>query len=243
MMRKIVYSLIIGTLFLLCACASNQPVKNTAQNESTDISQPYPPIQEKLPIEEMYQPPKPYEGSLWTDSGMNLFGDNRAVKVGDLVTVRISENPKAQLHAKTDTNRESKIAGSANFLGYLEALKAKNKNLNPANLISTNFKPEFVGEGTNDRDGNMTAYITARVIRVLPNGNLFISGRREITVDHETQFITISGIVRPEDIDLNNEVQSTYVSDAKIEYSGRGVIAERQRPGWMMRLMDNVWPF
>jgi len=241
-MRKNILFLIIGTFFLFCACASNQPINKSAQKES-NISQAYPPVQEKLPVEEMYQPPKPYEGSLWTDSGMNLFGDNRAVKVGDLVTVRISENPKAQLHAKTDTNRESKIAGSASFLGYLEALKQKNKNLDPTNLISTNFKPEFVGEGTNDRDGNMTAYITARVIRVLPNGNLFISGRREITVDHETQYITISGIVRPEDIDLNNEVQSTYVSDAKIEYSGRGVIAERQRPGWMMRLLDTAWPF
>ena len=241
-MRTFFKLLIFATLCWLCACASNQPISNTTQNDAS-ITEPHPPVQEKLPIEEMYQPPKPYEGSLWTDSGMNLFGDNRAVKVGDLVTVRISENPKAKLHAKTDTNRESKIAGSANFLGYLEALKAKNKNLNPANLISTNFKPEFVGEGTNDRDGNMTAYITARVIRVLPNGNLYISGRREITVDHETQYITISGIVRPEDIDLNNEVQSTYVSDAKIEYSGRGVIAERQRPGWMMRLMDTAWPF
>jgi flagellar L-ring protein precursor FlgH len=233
---------IIGTLILFCACASNQPINQPSENES-HISQQHPPVQEKLPITEMYQTPKPYEGSLWTDSGMNLFGDNRAVKVGDLVTVRISENPKAQLHAKTDTNRESKIAGSATFFGYLESLKQKNKNLDPANLISTNFKPEFVGEGTNDRDGNMTAYITARVIRVLPNGNLYISGRREITVDHETQYITISGIVRSEDIDLNNEVQSTYISDAKIEYSGRGVIAERQRPGWMMRLMDTAWPF
>jgi flagellar L-ring protein precursor FlgH len=241
-MKKYIIFLAIGTFCLFCACASNHPMNNTTQKGSKTSHQ-YPPVQEKLPVEEMYQPPKPYEGSLWTDSGMNLFGDNRAVKVGDLVTVRISENPKAKLHAKTDTNRESKIAGSANFLGYLQALKEKNKNLDPTNLISTNFKPEFVGEGTNDRDGNMTAYITARVIRVLPNGNLFISGRREITVDHETQFITISGIVRPEDIDLNNEVQSTYVSDAKIEYSGRGVIAERQRPGWMMRLLDTAWPF
>jgi len=241
-MKKYIIFPVITSLVLFCACASDKSIKNSNQNE-TNLSQGYPPVQEKLPIEEMYTPPKPYEGSLWTDSGMNLFGDNRAVKVGDLVTVRISENPKAQLHAKTDTNRESKISGGVNFFGYLEALKEKNKNLNPASLISTNFKPEFVGEGTNDRDGNMTAYITARVIRVLPNGNLFISGKREITVNHETQYITLSGIIRPEDIDLNNEVQSTYISDAKIEYSGRGVIADRQKPGWMMRLLDTVWPF
>jgi len=240
MMKKIL--LIVAVALMFFACATNNKAKNSSGNASMTDS-PYPPVQEKLPIQEMYQPPKPYEGSLWTDSGMNLFGDNRAVKVGDLVTVRISENPKAQLHAKTDTNRESKISGSANFLGYLEALKAKNKNLNPASLISTNYKPEFVGEGTSDRDGNMTAYVTARVIRVLPNGNLYISGRREITVDNETQNITISGIVRPEDIDLNNEVQSTYISDAKIEYSGKGIITDQQRPGWMMRLLDSAWPF
>jgi flagellar L-ring protein precursor FlgH len=226
-----------------CACVSAPKMTNST-SENNHVSVPsHPPVQEKLPVSEMYEPPKPYEGSLWTDSGMNLFGDNRAVKVGDLVTVRISENPKAKLHAKTDTNRESTITGSANFLGYMEALKQKNKNFNPTSLINTSFKPEFVGEGTNDRDGNMTAYVTARVIRVLPNGNLYIKGRREIKVDMETQYIVLSGIVRPEDIDLNNEIQSTYISDAKIEYSGRGVIAERQRPGWMMRLLDTAWPF
>ncbi|MBF0449183.1 MAG: flagellar basal body L-ring protein FlgH [Candidatus Magnetomorum sp.] len=230
-------------LMLLCACASGPKATQTTANDESIVAPSHPPIQEKLPITEMYQPPKPYEGSLWTDSGMNLFGDNRAVKIGDLVTVRISENPKAKLHAKTDTNRETTMSGNANFLGYMEALQQKNKNLNPANLINTSFKPAFVGEGTNNRDGNMTAYVTSRVIRVLPNGNLYISGRREIKVDQETQYITLSGIVRPEDIDLNNEVQSTYISDAKIEYSGRGVIAERQRPGWMMRLLDTAWPF
>ena len=102
---------------------------------------------------------------------------------------------------------------------------------------------EFKGDGSNSRDGKLDAYITARVIQVLSNGNLRILGRQEIKVNTETQHITVSGIVRPEDINTNNEVLSTYVADARIEYSGQGSIADKQKPGWLMRALDHVWPF
>ena len=195
-----------------------------------------------------YKPPQPSEGSLWTDNSQNLFIDRKARMVGDLITVRISENKKAKLHAKTDTNRDSSITANADFFGYLKALERANNTdiltrLNRQSLINTSFKPTFVGEGTNDRDGTITAYITATVINVFPNGNLYITGKREIKVNNETEFIYVSGIVRQDDIDLNNEVQSTFIADAKIEYSGKGVIADKQKPGWMMRILDNTWPF
>ena len=89
----------------------------------------------------------------------------------------------------------------------------------------------------------MAAYVPAVVTKVLPNGNLVIIGKREIRVNQETQYITLSGIVRPDDIGPTNEVSSTYMADAKIVYSGTGPLADKQRPGWLGRAIDHVWPF
>jgi len=227
--------------FTMSACTANKA--NKAENLPLQAS----PLPDD-PSVFNYKPPQPSEGSLWTENSANLFTDKKARQVGDLLTIRISESPTGKLHAKTDTNRESTITGSAEFLGLLKALERKNNTdaltrLDRTNLIGTTFKPEFVGEGTIDRDGSMTAYITAVVTRVFPNGNLYVSGKRDIKIDNETQYIKITGIVRPEDIDLNNEVVSTYIGDAKIEYSGQGVIAEKQKPGWLMRILDYTWPF
>lgn len=81
------------------------------------------------------------------------------------------------------------------------------------------------------------------VVKVLPNGNLYISGKREIKVNNELQYITISGIVRPEDVSTSNEVASTYVADARVAYSGVGPISDKQSPGWLGRIVDHAWPF
>jgi flagellar L-ring protein precursor FlgH len=194
---------------------------------------------------EAYPLPEPSEGSLWVDSGSTkLFVDMRAREVGDLVTVEISETPTAKLDANTKTSRDSSIeAGIEGLLGYMKALEEKNKRLDRKNMFKANFKPSFTGKGSSDRSGKVLASITARVVQVLPNGNLCISGKREIRVNNETQYITISGIIRPEDIEQANVIQSTYIADARVEYTGKGVIADKQRPGWLMRTVDHVWPF
>ena len=85
--------------------------------------------------------------------------------------------------------------------------------------------------------------MSALVVKVLPNDNLYINGKREIKVNNETQYITLSGIVRPEDISPLNEISSTFVADAKITYSGIGPLADKQKPGWLGRIIDYVWPF
>jgi flagellar L-ring protein precursor FlgH len=187
----------------------------------------------------------PEEGSLWTDAGSSrLFSDSRARRVGDLVTVRISEKPTGKLTAKTETSRDSSIeAGIPNLVGVTEKFGSKNSSVDIDSLFKANFKPSFKGEGTNDRSGELEAYVTARVVEVLTNGHLRIWGRQDIKVNNETQHISVSGIVRPEDIDTNNQVQSTYVADAQIMYSGTGVIADKQQPGWLMRGLDRIWPF
>jgi flagellar L-ring protein precursor FlgH len=202
---------------------------------------------------EVYPLPEPSEGSLWADSGSTrLFVDTRAREVGDLVTVQISETPSAKLDANTKTSRDSSIeAGIGDLLGYLKAIEAEKSRkhggstsrFDRTSMFKANFKPSFDGKGSSDRSANVVASITARVVQVLPNANLRISGKREVRVNNETEYITISGIIRPEDIQQNNVIQSTYIADVRVEYAGKGVLADKQQPGWLMRILDHVWPF
>ena len=192
--------------------------------------------------------PQIEEGSLWSDEmGIMLYPDRRARRVGDIVTVRIVEDPEAELNADTKTSRSSSIAAQPKFLGYMKALADKNSRLaqNPGedDLIKAGLGMGFDGQGSSDRNGHVRAYVSAVVIRVLPNENLYINGKREIKVNNETQYITLSGIIRPEDISPMTEISSTFVANANITYSGLGPIADTQKPGWLGRIVDHVWPF
>ena len=102
---------------------------------------------------------------------------------------------------------------------------------------------DFEGDGTTERSGEFKATLTARVTAVLPNGNMRILGTREIKINNETQYIYMSGLVRPEDISSANRVLSTQVADAKLDYSGFGVVDARQRPGWLANALNRIWPF
>ena len=195
-----------------------------------------------------YTHPVIEEGSLWSDArGVTLYPDTKARRVGDVVTVRIVEDPEAELNANTKTSRSSSIAAQLKFLGYMQALADKNHRLaqNPGedDLIKAGLGMSFDGKGSSDRDGHVKAYVSAMVVKVLPNENLFIQGKREIKVNNETQYIALSGIIRPEDVSPHNEIASTYVANAKITYSGIGPLADKQRPGWLGRIVDYVWPF
>lgn len=233
------YIILCMALVFLTACAG-APKSTSTPAGIKKIREPGFPI---------FTPPRPAEGSLWSDvSGVDLFQDSRARKVGDIVIVRIVEDPEAKLNANTKTSRSSSVsAAKLKFLGYMQALAEKNSRLaqNPGtdNLIAATLGMDFDGKGSSDRDGHIKAYIAAVVERVLPNGNLYISGRREIKVNNEMEFITISGIVRPEDISPANEISSMYVASARILYAGKGPVADKQKPGWLGRIVDHVWPF
>jgi flagellar L-ring protein precursor FlgH len=175
----------------------------------------------------------------------SLFQDLRAHQVGDLVTINIVETSKASKAADTKTARDSSIAaGIDNALGY----ESKLKNVFPRSFDNTSmFKAsmtnQFTGSGSTSRDESMTAAITARVLEVLPNGNLHIAGTRQIRVNNEIQYITLSGVIRPVDISPDNTILSSYIADAKIDYTGKGPVSDKQRPGWLARILDSVWPF
>jgi flagellar L-ring protein precursor FlgH len=185
-------------------------------------------------------------GSLWpaSYSGNLYFGDHRAGGMGDLITVKIVEVSQASEKATTDTGRTSAVDyGIPNLLGQETRYVQNHPAINPAHLITTNSTNNFSGSGETTRTGTVTATISAKVVEVFPNGNLAVEGKREIYVNNEKKEILLQGIVRPRDIASDNSVLSTQVADAKIMMTGIGVVGDKQRPGWLSRILDGVWPF
>ena len=232
--------------FLLCILLMFLPGCATGSGTTSDLAE-VERIQE--PEFPEYKPPHIEEGSLWSeDRGITLYPDKRARKAGDIVTVRIVEDPEAELKANTKTGRKSSIDAQLKLFGLMQTWADENPHLaqNPGkdDLIKAGLGLSFDGKGSSDREGHVKAYVSAVVVHALQNGNLFIRGRREIMVNNETQYITVSGIIRPEDISPStNEISSAYVANAKITYSGAGILADKQKPGWLGRIIDRVWPF
>ncbi len=156
----------------------------------------------------------------------------------------IFEQASASREATTETSRSSdNEAGISKFFGLEANLANLNSAIDPTQLIATNYENDFEGSGSTSRKENLVATLSTRVVEVFPNGNLRIEGGKTITVNREEQIIVLTGIVRPNDISTQNIINSKYVLDAKIAYTGKGVISDKQGPGWMTRILDNVWPF
>ncbi len=183
-------------------------------------------------------------GSLWTTQQGSLFYDNKARTVGDIVTVAIFEKASASKEAKTSTSRSSSIEASIPNLLGLEAQLAKlNSDIDLNKLLGAEFDNDFDGEGKTSRKEDLVATLTTQVVGVLPNGNLRIAGGKTVTVNNEQQIVKLTGVVRPADISARNVVDSKNVLDARIAYTGKGAISDNQSPGWLMRFINNVWPF
>ena len=183
-------------------------------------------------------------GLLWGENTPLVIEDNRSRRLGDIVLVRIAESANATEEATTTTSTQSSVeAGFENFFGLIEAYAAKNPNFNKAALIKALMKNAYKGDGETTRAGNLTATITCQVKQVLPNGDLFIEGGKTIQINREETHLYLSGVVRPYDIDMMNTVSSARVLDARIDFSGRGVVSDKQGPGMLHRGMDTVWPF
>lgn len=183
-------------------------------------------------------------GSIWQSTSGGLTDDVKARRRGDIVTIVISETASASKEAKTGTSRDSSItAGMPNMLGLENTGIFKNNFADLSKIINASTSSKFAGAGSTSRQENLNATITARVIDVLPNGNLLIEGRRNIKVNEEDQIIVLEGTIRSRDIAQDNTVNSIYIADARINYSGRGIISDRQSPNWLMNILDKIWPF
>lgn len=185
--------------------------------------------------------PENNDGSLWRADGRNanLFSDYRAFREQDLVVVRIEENADARRSADTNLSRETEI--SASLQAFLKTVAVTTPQVD----LTAGLKSAvgFSGDGRTARTEKLTATVPAVVKKVLPNGNLFIEGHRVVLVNNEEQHFYISGVVRPIDIAQDNSVRSSYVADAEIEFTGRGVLSDNQRPGFFTRLWNFISPF
>ncbi|MBI4682647.1 MAG: flagellar basal body L-ring protein FlgH [Nitrospirae bacterium] len=190
--------------------------------------------------------------SLWSDSG-NLFEDGKARRLNDLVTINIVESLSGSGKADTDTSSEStldfeltKLLGMNTDFGLqnrslLKHLFEGGKVFEPA--VKSTSKSEFKGKGDTNREGKLIATVTAKVVEVMPNGNLVLEARKELTINNEKQILVLSGMARPDDISSDNTIFSNKLADAQVYYLGDGVIQDKQGPGWMARILDNIWPF
>jgi flagellar L-ring protein FlgH len=223
------------SLLMLPGCLSLEPSK--IENQPFVLSNTY-----KMSGGQK-QPVETQATNVWRGQLASLYSDQRARSVGDILTIKIVEISQASEKATTDTTRKSQtVAGISNFFGLETNPNGPWKN--PSTLINANApNNDFSGSGETTRTGSLSATITVRVVDVLPNSYLAIEGKREIYINNEKKEILLQGVVRPRDIAFDNSVLSTQVADAKVMYTGIGVLADKQRPGWAARVFDFVWPF
>lgn len=234
-----IFSLYLFFLLFL-GCAGSGGLRNTSLDlpEHSGGAGVRPPVQSEKPLEK--------SSSLWQESSSfgHLFTDPRARGIGDIITVNIIEKASASGNASTKADKKSShSAGITSLFGFEKALADKNPNLDPGKLLGASTDNSFDSSGEISRSGNVTATLTARVTELLPNANLMIRGTRQVTINNEQQLLIIQGIIRPEDISPENTIASTSIADAQIIYTGKGIVSDRQRPGWLGRVVDLIWPF
>lgn len=182
----------------------------------------------------------PVQSSLWARSigSPYIIRNQKAAKVGDLVTIMIDEEASASTSAKTDAKKNSSLS-LAGTLGFGMDTSQTRGTVGSTAATTNDFK----GEGKTDRSGRFQSTVQAVVENVLENGTLFVRGRKVITINQEDQEVEIAGFVRPDDIRIDNTVPSRLMADAEVRYVGAGIISDKQHGGWGSRIIDAIWPF
>lgn len=179
--------------------------------------------------------------SLFRAGAGAFLGDQRATRIGDILTIKINIADKAEVGNNTSRVRNgSENAGIASLLGLEKLLP---KALNPANLASTNSKSESNGGGNISRSETINMTMSAIVTNVFPNGNLGVRGRQEVRVNNELRELVVSGVVRPQDIGRDNSVRHSQIAEARISYGGRGQLSDAQQARWGQQIYDALFPF
>jgi flagellar L-ring protein precursor FlgH len=183
--------------------------------------------------------------SLWRSGARAFFFDQRASKVGDILTVLITINDNANIQNQTAASRTgTNTAGITNLFGLESTLgKILPKAFNPATAVNTNSSLANAGTGTITRQDQINLTIAAVVTKVLPNGNLVIQGRQEVKTNQDLRELTVAGIVRPEDITSANTINHTQIAEARIDYGGRGDLATVQKTPGGTALLQKFAPF
>ncbi len=185
------------------------------------------------------------KNSLWASDRQAFFEDQRADNVGDILTVTINIQDKAELDNESARTRQSgENAGLSALLGYESDLSAVLPDtVNNAALVGAEADSNFKGSGTIDREEKIKMKLAAIITQVLPNGNMVIQGRQEVRVNYEKRILELAGVIRPQDIGIDNAIPYEKVAEARISYGGKGQITDVQQPRYGQQVYDVLFPF
>ena len=253
-MKKIVSMTVLAGMLSGCGAvghlkAVGKPPKMTAMEQT-----PSPVVQPSLGLQgatnraggeamAMTTPPAAPNASLFRTGAGAFFRDQRAGRVGDILTIRINVADKAAVDNTTTRSRGgSEKSGIASLLG-LQTPLAKLTGTDPSTLVDTNSTSQSNGAGNTSRSETINMTIAATVVGVMPNGNLVIRGKQEMRVNFELRELVVSGIVRPEDIARDNSIRHSQIAEARISYGGRGQLTDAQQARWGQQIYDALFPF
>jgi len=229
---------------VLGGCSSLDRLMNVGEKPKlSSIDNPtaqpgYKPVQMPMP---QPQPAAYNPNSLWRNGSRAFFKDQRAHQVGDILTITVNITDKAKIANETQRSR----SGSENstFSTWFARVPFGTRDPLPGQLATTNSTSASDGKGSVDRQEALTTNIAAVVTQVLPNGNLVVEGKQEIRVNYEMREMVVAGIVRPEDIQSDNTIDSSKIAEARIAYGGKGQISDVQQPRYGQQLLDIALPF
>jgi flagellar L-ring protein precursor FlgH len=214
-----------------------QPKLSAIENPTAQPG--YKPVQMPMPKPEVAS----YNAnSLWRNGSRAFFRDQRAARIGDLLTITVNITDKANIANETQRSRSGTENSNINdFLGA-KTITQPNKIL-PGNLLATTSASSSDGKGSVNRQESLTTNVAAVVTQVLANGNLVVEGKQEIRVNFEIRELIVAGVVRPEDIQSDNTIDSSKIAQARIAYGGRGQIMDLQQPRYGQQVVDVLLPF
>jgi flagellar L-ring protein FlgH len=215
---------------LLCACAG------APRAPQADTGGAYPPIQSIA----SYALPDAAPGTVYNSGSFDLFMDLRARSVGDILTIMLVERTNASKESSTSTAK-----GTSVDTGF-PIIAGRPVTANGTPVLNNELKSDnsFDGQAGSSQSNRLDGSVTVTVAERLPNGNLLVRGEKLITINQGEEFVRLQGIIRPVDIGPENTVESTKVADATITYSGKGALADANRPGWLGRFFNSPWfPF
>ncbi len=238
----------LGALLTLNACGSVDRIANIGREpELTKIENPvlaedYKPVSLPMPAP---QDTTRKPNSLWDGTRQTFFKDQRANQVGDIITVLIDIQDKAELDNESERSRSSsEEAGLDNLLGYEASLgRILPEAIDNTALVGAEADSSHRGKGAIDREEKVAIKLAALITQILPNGNMVIHGRQEVRVNYEKRILMVDGVIRPQDISTENSISSEKIAEARIAYGGEGQITDVQQPRYGQQLYDVIFPF
>jgi flagellar L-ring protein FlgH len=244
--RIVVSSALLVILSVASGCSSIDRLSQIGEKPKlTEIENPtaqpgYKPVQMPMPKPETVS----YNAnSLWRNGSRAFFKDQRASRIGDILTVTVNITDKANIANETQRSRTNKEdSGITDFIGA-KTLGAQAQKVLPGRILTADSTASSDGKGSVNRQEALQTNVAAVVTQLLPNGNLVVEGKQEIRVNFEIRELIVAGIVRPEDIQSDNTIDSSKIAQARIAYGGRGQITDIQQPRYGQQVMDVLLPF